>query len=126
MAINEAVLKPGSEKLSRSNSLESLNSLISANGGVRKVVVKLPKLNLRPFPGKIHEWQEFWGGFNSAIHQNENLVHVDKFNDLKGYLVDKARAAIAGASYDTAVDLLKKQEGNLGERDLCATGDGEC
>ena len=116
LAIKEAVVKPDSEKLSRSSSLESLHSLISSNGGVKKVVVKLPKFNLRPFSGKIHEWQEFWDGFSSAIHQNENLANVDKLNYLKGYLVDKARAVIAGipttdASYDTAVDLLKKRFG---------------
>ena len=83
LAIKEAALRPASEKLARSNSSESLNSLSSRNG-VKKVVVNLPKFNLRPFSGKIHEWQEFWDGFNSAIHQNENLANVDKLNYLKG------------------------------------------
>ena len=114
LAIKEAILKPDSEKLSRSGLLESLHSLISSIGGVKKVVVKLPKFNLRPFSGKLHEWQEFPEGFNSAIHQNENLANVDELNYLKGYLVGKARAVIAGipttdALYDTAVDLLKKR-----------------
>ena len=79
-------------------------------------MVNLPTFNLRPFSGKIHEWQEFWDGFNSAIHQNENLANLDKLNYLKGYPVDKARAVIAGipttdSSYDTAVDLLRKRFG---------------
>ena len=87
----EAALRPASEKLARSNLSESLNSLSSRNG-VKKVVVNLTKFNLRPFSGKIHGWQEFWDGFNSAIHQNENLANVDKLNYLKGYLVDKAKS----------------------------------
>ena len=116
LAIKEAVQKPSLENWSRSNSVESLMSTTSSNGGVKKAQVKLPKFNLRSFSGKVHEWQEFWDGFNSAIHQNENLANVDKLNYLKGYLEDKAKNVIAGipttdASYDIAVDLLKKRFG---------------
>jgi len=30
--------------------------------------VKLPKLHLTSFDGKILNWQEFWDIFNSAVH----------------------------------------------------------
>ena len=59
LAIKEAVQKPSLENWSRSNSVESLMSTTSSNGGVKKAQVKLPKFNLRSFSGKVHEWQEF-------------------------------------------------------------------
>ena len=96
-------------------------SMTSSNGGVKKAQVKLLKFNLGSFSGKVHEWQEFWDGFNSAIHKNGNLVNVDKMNYLKRYLEDKTKNTIAGiptidASYDSAVDLLKKRFGKSKQR----------
>ena len=37
---------------------------------------KLPKLEVRKFDGKVHEWQEFWDCFVSAINENETLSKV--------------------------------------------------
>ena len=56
--------------------------------------------------GKIHECQEFWDSFMSAIHVNEALSKVDKIKYLKSYLEDQERSAISGVSlthknYDT-------------------------
>ena len=80
------------------------------------VRVKLPKLKVNKFNGKIEEWQEFWDGFESAIHQNECLSKVDKFNYLRTLLTGQAKSAIAGfslttANYDSADQLLKKSCG---------------
>eukprot|EP00794_Sanderia_malayensis_P019297 gene19297-biopygen16177 len=67
-------------RLQRSNSRESLASQSSNGSSQAKYVnVKLPKLELKKFNGKIHEWQEFWDGFCSAIHDNDHLANVDKF-----------------------------------------------
>ena len=108
-----------SSEIGQSGSTESLQSEASPNvstvGGA-KVNVKLPKLEIRKFTGKIHEFQEFWDSFTSAIHENEALSKVDKFKYLKSYLEDQARSAISGISltdknYDTAVELLQKRFG---------------
>ena len=81
-----------------------------------KTKARLPKLEVRKFDGKLHEWQEFWDSFESAIHRNESLEDVDKFSYLKGLLVGQARSAITGfaltsANYESAVELLKKRYG---------------
>ena len=74
--------------------------------------VKLPKLELRKFSGKIVEWPEFWDGFRSAVHDDEQLAKVDKFKYLRSYLEEPARSVVAGfpltdADYDSAIEMLK-------------------
>jgi hypothetical protein len=44
---------------------------------------KLPKLDLLTFEGNILDWQSFWDSFDSAIHSNNALAEVQKFNCLK-------------------------------------------
>lgn len=78
--------------------------------------VKLPTLEVKRFSGKIHEWQEFWDAFSSAIHKNDELSAVDKFSYLRGLLVEPAKSAIAGfsltdANYSAAVELLERRFG---------------
>ena len=78
--------------------------------------VKLPKLEVRKFSGRLEHWQEFWDCYESAIHRNEGLSDVDKFSYLRGLLKEPARSAIAGfsltaANYAAAVELLKKRFG---------------
>ena len=68
------------EHLSRSASRESLISRSlnqSAEFAGRRV--KLPKLELKKFSGNIAEWQEFWDGFKSAVHDDVQLAKVDRF-----------------------------------------------
>ena len=86
----------------------------SANSKTARV--KLPKLEVRNFVGKLEEWQEFWDSFESAIHLNDSLSKVDKFSYLRGLLVGPARSAIVGfkltsANYESAVELLKNRYG---------------
>ncbi|XP_028417494.1 uncharacterized protein LOC114541898 [Dendronephthya gigantea] len=83
------------------------------------VRARLPKLEAKRFGGKIEEWQEFWDGFESAIHKNTGLSNVDKFNYLRSLLMGQAKAAIAGvslttANYEAAVQLLKKRTRDSG------------
>lgn len=82
----------------------------------KSVRARLPKLEVRKFDGKLHEWQEFWDSFESAIHRNDTLENVDKFSYLRGLLVGPARSAIAGfaltsVNYEAAVELLTKRYG---------------
>ena len=47
---------------------------------------KLPKLDLPKFEGNVLEWESFWDSFDSAIHSNNTLSEVQKFNYLKSLL----------------------------------------
>ena len=67
------------------------NSSISNNTKVR-----LPKLEVRKFSGKIQDWREFWDSFESAIHKNEGLSDIDKFTYLRGLVEEPAKSSIAG------------------------------
>lgn len=79
-----------------------------------KQKARLPKLTLRKFSGDSMSWQSFWDSFEAAVHNNEDVSKVDKFNYLKSLLDGPAAAAIAGftltaENYDTAVSLLKER-----------------
>lgn len=57
-----------------------------ASGATRSQPVKLPKLALHSFSGDITQWITFWDSFRSAVHDNDQLTAVDKFNYLKSLL----------------------------------------
>ena len=105
------------EGLSLQESHSSDTTLSSESSGApRSINVKLPKLELTKFSGEVHDFQEFWNGFQSAIHENQSLANVDKFKYLKSFLLEPAKSVIAGmplagASYNTAIELLKKRLG---------------
>ena len=80
----------------------------------RSVRVKLPKLEMRKFSGKVQDWQEFWDSFKSAVHCDSGLAKIDKFKYLRSYLEEPARRVIAelpltDADYDSAVEILVKR-----------------
>ena len=82
----------------------------------KTVRTKLPKLEVPKFNGKLHEWQELWDSYSSAIHQNNSLAEVDKFTYLRSLLTGQSKSAIAGfaltsANYGVAVELLTKRYG---------------
>ena len=104
-AIDEklTVLQPGlSESQNMSGSPSSPyqnvveNGATSSSANSKTVRVKLPKLEVRKFSGKLEEWQEFWDSFESAIHSNDSLSNEDKFSYLRGLLLKPARSAIVG------------------------------
>ena len=79
--------------------------------------VRLPKLTIKPFNGKLTAWSPFWDSFNSAIHKNPDLSKVDKFNYLRSMVTHVALEAISGltltdANYDEAIEILTKRYGN--------------
>lgn len=58
----------------------------------------------------------FWDSYNSAIHSNEAISDIDKFNYLKSLVAGPAACIIQGlnvteANYKSAVELLKDQFG---------------
>ena len=76
--------------------------------------VKLLKIELKKFNGDVTNWITFW---DSAIHSNNELSNVDKFNYLNSVLEQSAAEAISGltltsANYEEAVDILKRRFGN--------------
>ena len=78
--------------------------------------VRLPKMDIQKFGGRVCEWQEFWDAFNSCIYENKSLTPVEKFTYLRSYLVDSAKACVAGfalteANYEAGVELLKDRFG---------------
>ena len=79
--------------------------------------VKLPKISLPHFRGDLLRWTPFWDSFESAIHSNDRLSEIDKFNYLRSLLEGTAYDAVAGlalsaANYGQAVEILKKRFGN--------------
>ena len=78
---------------------------------------RLPKLELKRFEGELTTWTSFWDSFEAAIHNNEQLSSIDKFNYLRTLLEGPEAAAVAGLSltssnYTEAVAVLKKRFGN--------------
>ena len=114
-ALGELTIGPPSGQELSSEANDSLVS-ISPSQAEKRVNVRLPKLELKKFSGKIHEFQEFWDSFESAIHDNESLSKVDMFKYLRSFLDEPAKSVIAGmsvtdAQYETAINLLKKRFG---------------
>ena len=79
--------------------------------------MKLPKLTLRQFNGEMTQWTTVWESYGSAIHNNNDLSDIDKFNYLNSLLERTAREAVSGlalssANYHEAIAILKKCFGN--------------
>ncbi|GFQ73131.1 integrase catalytic domain-containing protein [Trichonephila clavata] len=79
--------------------------------------IKLPKLTIPKFYGEISEWLNFWNAFKSAIHENDNVCKIDKFNYLRSFLGGSAFSLIDGLEltaehYDHSIDILKERFGN--------------
>lgn len=79
--------------------------------------VKLPKISLPHFRGDLLRWTAFWDSFESAVHSNDRLSEIDKFNYLRSLLEGTAYDAVAGlalsaSNYEQAVEILKKRFGN--------------
>lgn len=80
------------------------------------VKAKLPKLVLPKFRGDVTTWMGFWDSYKSAVHNNESLSKIDKFNYLRSLLEGAASRAIQGLAlssdnYDSAVEILEQRFG---------------
>ncbi|XP_043258045.1 uncharacterized protein LOC122400588 [Colletes gigas] len=74
----------------------------------------LRKIEIRPFDGNPIEWHSFHDTFKSLVHDNEELIGVQKFHLLKNALRGEASAIIESlnateGNYLVAWDLLRKR-----------------
>ena len=79
--------------------------------------IKLPELNISKSDGDVTNWQTFLQQFESAIHLNDTLDNINKFNYLLQYLCEDAESTNKGLSltsvnYIKGIDLLKQRNGN--------------
>ena len=84
--------------------------------GLHTSRVQLPKLQLRSFDGELTRWTSFWESFEAAVHNNNELSNIEKFNYLNSLRERTAREAVSGlpltsANYQKAVDTLHKRFG---------------
>ena len=59
-------------------------SIKSSKGSKRNNRTQVKPIKLREFSGNPKEWQQFWDGFSSAVHENNGVARINKFH----YLVD--------------------------------------
>ncbi|GFT14175.1 uncharacterized protein TNCV_2677171 [Trichonephila clavipes] len=104
-------------ELSKNNSTEISTTskvtpeVLTQNFVPEKANVKLPKLTINHFYGDNSQWLTFWNTFETAIHKNESLDKITKFNYLRTYLKGSALNSIHGLSitpenYDAAIEIL--------------------
>ncbi|GFU64048.1 uncharacterized protein TNCV_4677531 [Trichonephila clavipes] len=80
--------------------------------------IKVPKYHITRFYGNdASKWLTFWNSFETAVHNNESLNKVDKFNYLKAHLGESALNTvesfpISAEAYEEAVELLKNRFAN--------------
>ena len=82
---------------------------------VPQAKLRLPKLTLSKFKGDIKNWTAFWDSFQLAVHSNDVIPKVDKFNYyLNSLLEGPTYKTIQGLflTDDSAVALLKECFGN--------------
>ena len=77
---------------------------------------QLPKITLPRFNGEVTKWNMFWDSFKSAIHSNEGVANIYKFNYLKSLIEGPAARAIQGLTstndnYETTVKILEERFG---------------
>ncbi|GFW08067.1 integrase catalytic domain-containing protein [Trichonephila clavipes] len=59
--------------------------------------IKVPKYHITRFYGDdASKWLTFWNSFETAVHNNESLNKVDKFNYLKAHLGGSALNTVEG------------------------------
>ncbi|GFT20296.1 integrase_H2C2 domain-containing protein [Trichonephila clavipes] len=89
-------------ELSKNNSTEISTTskvapeVLTQNFVPEKANVKLPKLTINHFYGDNSQWLTFWNTFETAIHKNESLDKITKFNYLRTYLKGSALNSIDG------------------------------
>ena len=81
---SHAGVMQSSDSLAPGNGSQSFtNFSTNANLMSSQPKAKLPKLALPKFRGEVTQWQDC---FNSAIHVNQHLSLIDKFNHLHSLL----------------------------------------
>ena len=105
-SVTESLAFGESGGVDQSVSKESLASFTTFNEEPQHASsrrVKLPKLELRKFNGKIVDWPEFWDSFCTASHHEQELAKAD---ELKSVIKE---FSLIEADYDEAATLLRKR-----------------
>ena len=100
---------------------KALSNKASVDGSARarsnnQAGIRLPKLELRKFNGNFQDWNAWWDSFESAIHTNNSISMVDKFNYLRTLVTDIAYNSISGfrctaENYAHAIHTLRSRFG---------------
>ncbi len=111
-ATNTSQSEVNTSQINEVNTSQSI-AMTSATTNIKP---KLPKLTLPKFKGDVTKWNTFWDSYESAIHKNDAITKVDKFNYLSSLLEGTALRAIQGlnltnANYDAAVEILQDRFG---------------
>ena len=104
-------LRPTLTKLERnfkkfgigSSSVQSLS--ISNGHNQNDVKVRLPKLNIKKFHEDVLNCPSFWDQCDSAIHQKQNIIDIDKFTHLKSYLRDSANSVTSALTLTSEITI---------------------
>jgi flagellar biosynthesis chaperone FliJ len=75
--------------------------------------IKIPKMELTTFSGKIEEWPTFWNIFEDTIHNNKEVSTINKLRYLINVIKEPASAhiknmEIKAENYETAIKILEK------------------
>lgn len=86
------------------------------NPDTKPNAVKLPKLDLNKFSGKLLKWQEFWNSFDPVVHFTELPIPVEKINYRRAKLqaetaVSSLRVNPDNFNYRESIRLLQKRFG---------------
>ena len=111
-AIDSVLNRKDTTKISTKPNLDPSTSNVNLSSNR-----KLPSLSIKTFYGNPLEYSSFRDSFRAAIHENDSLKNITKFNYLISYLKRPAKAAISGiliteSNYLEAVELLQKRFGN--------------
>ncbi|XP_076661047.1 uncharacterized protein LOC143364788, partial [Halictus rubicundus] len=92
----------------------SVNRAIDSPNTTRQTSSLLRKIEIQPFDGNPIEWHSFHDTFKSLVHDNDELIGVQKFHLLKNALRGEATAVIDSlnateGNYLVAWDLLCKR-----------------
>ena len=111
-AIDSVLNKKDTTEISTSPNLDPSTSNVNLSS-----IGKLPSLSIKTFYGNPLELSSFWDSSRAAIHENNSLKNITKFNYLISHPKGPAKAAISGiliteSNYLEAVELLQKRFGN--------------
>ncbi|CAK9834532.1 hypothetical protein ANTRET_LOCUS11048 [Anthophora retusa] len=92
----------------------SVNRTVESPNTVKQTSSLLRKIEIKPFDGNPIEWHSFHDTFRSLVHDNDELIGVQKFHLLKNALRGEATAVIDSlnateGNYLVAWDLLCKR-----------------
>ncbi|XP_049873833.1 uncharacterized protein LOC126372216 isoform X3 [Pectinophora gossypiella] len=89
------------------------------SGGSNNVTskLKLPDIQIPPFDGKYLEYKPFIELFTALVHNDSNIVDIQKFVYLRGFLKGEAfdlinNLPIQGSSYSEALTILRDRYDN--------------